>query len=106
MAITLSNKNNGWILRQYQAAAFYQAENWSAVYAIEHVVEEAGEEGGWDVAGRFSQLEQRFAGKRLDALDLNLFLDGAYVFMRTERKTLTIGSQKKLRPNCSSSYAK
>ena len=85
MTITLSNKKNFWILRQCQAAAFYQTENWSALYAIEHVVEVAGEEGDWDVVGRFSQLKQRFAGKSLDALDLKLFLDGLRLYKNGEK---------------------
>jgi hypothetical protein len=57
--LAVDNNTNDWILRQCRAAAFYQAENWSALLAIEHVVEEAGEEGEWDVVGRFGGLPQR-----------------------------------------------
>jgi hypothetical protein len=86
MIIALSNKKNAWILRQCQAAAFYQAENWSALYAIEYVVKEAGEDGEWDVVGRFCQLEQRFAGRSLDASDLDLFLDGLSLYENEKKR--------------------
>ena len=83
-----------WILRQCQAAAFYQAENWSALYAIEHLAEESAEKGEWDVVGRFCQLEQRFAGRSLDASDLDLFLDGLYL-IENEKERFEIALAEK-----------
>ena len=86
MIIELSNKKKAWILRQCQAAAFYQAENWSALFAIEHVTEESGERGEWDVVGRFCRLEERFAGRSLDASDLDLFLDGLSLYDNEKKR--------------------
>jgi hypothetical protein len=60
--------------------------NWEALYAIEDVVREAGEKDDWDVVGRFCQLEQRFAGRSLDASDLDLFLDGLYLFKNEKER--------------------
>jgi len=67
-----------------------------ALYAIDHVVDEAGEKGDWDVVGRFCQLEQRFTGRSLDASDLSLFLDGLYlVENEKERYEIALAEETK-----------